>query len=156
MTVVFIITILILLSLLGFLVYRLKMKKEECNIYQKRYNDIKTDRDFLDHTVEIKILEISSLKKELSSLKNREIVPVTRIETYTPEMKVLKYSVELCQSDFGDMPKEKVIEIAKDELYKNIFESIKPFILIIETDDIYRMRTTVAGKIVVSDKGREL
>lgn len=157
------IIISILSSFLGFLVYKLikldiqfKLEKSTCDVYRERYIKINADLDHLDEVLEIRNSEISSLKKELSSLKDLDTVPVTRIETYTPQMKVLKYSVELCRSDFGDMPKEQVIELAKDELYKNIFETIKPFILIIESDDIYHMKTIVSGKLVVADKGREL
>ena len=160
MTTFFIVTILILSSFLGFLVYRL-MKLDNCLEIEKargdsgweQYHKIEADRNALNDILERRNSEILELKKELSSLKNLSIVPVTRIETYTPQMKVLNYSVELHRSDFGDMTREKVIEIAKDELYKNIFECIKPFILIVETDDIYRMLTVVSGKIVVADRG---
>ena len=91
----------------------------------------------------------------MSSLKNQEVASITRIEAYTPQMKILNHSVELCPSDFGDMPKEQTIELAKDALYKNMFELIKPHILVIESDDIYHMRVIVSGRIIVSDRGRE-
>ena len=160
MTTVLLIIISILSSFLGFLVYRLmkldnqfKLEKSTCDVYRERYSEINADQDRLNDILESKNSEISSLKRELSSLKDLDTVPVTRIETYTPQMKVIKYSTELCPSDFGDMPKEQIIELAKDELYKNMFELIKPHILVIKTDDIYHMRTVVSGKIVVSDRG---
>lgn len=160
MTVVFIIAISILSSLLCFTIYRLiklnkqfKIEKTRGDTGWEQCHKIEAERDFLNNVLDKRDLKISSLKNELSSLKNREVIPVTRIETYTPQMRVLKHSVELCTSDFGEMPKEQIIELAKDELYKNMFELIKPHILVIETNDIYHMRTTVYGKIIVEDRG---
>ena len=163
MIIFFTILISILSSFLGFTVYKLikldsQLKTEEMrsDTGWEQYHKVKADRELLNDILERRNLEISSLKKELSflksSLKDLNKVPVTRIETYTPQMKAIAYSVELCRSDFGEMPKEEVIEIAKDELYKNIFEIIKPFISINESDDIYRMKTIVSGKIIVEDR----
>lgn len=96
--------------------------------------------------------KVKKLKERLNAIPMQPY-NITRIETYTPQMKVLNYSTELCPSDFGDMPKEQIIELARDELYKNMFELIKPHILVVETYDIMHMRAIVSGKIVVSDRG---
>lgn len=134
-------------------------KREDYIELHGNYKAVCKGRDYYFELAKTRLRTNDDLSRKIEELKKRlnampmQLPDVTRIETYTPQMKVLKHSVELCPSDFGDMPKEQIIELAKDALYKNMFELIKPHILITETEDIYHMREIVAGKIVVEDGG---
>ena len=68
MIIFFSITITILSSFLGFLVYKLikldnqlKLEKSTCDVYRERYSKINADQDHLNKVLEIRNSEISSL-----------------------------------------------------------------------------------------------